>query len=302
MIIQRRRKGGIVPTSALKKNFLRRYTTIAGLAILVAIPGLRPAAAAEGVALGYEGYLGGLHMLTLEVELVSSDTNYRMETKTKGRGIVGWLFNWASNAVTEGEVRPDGTLRPRWHERDILRPGKKAKMIQIEYNDDGIPRIARMRVGGEANFREDTKRRGTIDPISAVLAVMDQMTAGTACEGVFPVFDGKERYDATALTGKSKSLKGNKYMMHKGVATRCDLVLKTVEEKKKPAPRRNPHDPQPPKDDTMVLTLWFASPAEGMPSVPVLATADLEWGGVRLYLARAENAIISPEGKRAEAK
>jgi hypothetical protein len=48
--------------------------------------------------------------------------------------------------------------------------------------------------------------------------------------------------------------------------------------------------------------MWFASPARGLPSVPVLASADTDFGGLRIYLARAESAIIPTEGQRAEAR
>lgn len=283
-------------------KYLGRHAAIAGLAILVAALTPRPAVSAEGVALGYEGYLIGMHLMTLEVEMASSDTAYRMETKSTVNGIVGWIYGWSSSARTEGEVRPDGTLNPRWHERDIQRPGRRAKAIQIEYNDEGIPRIARMRIGDEANFREDTDSRGTMDPISAVLAVMDQMTAGAACSGEFPVFDGKERYNVTATVGKPTNLKGNKHMMYKGETTRCDLLLETVEKNHKKVRFNSRNPDQALEDDSLVIIMWFASPADGMPPLPVMVASDTGFGTMRLYLSRAENAILPIDGLRAEAR
>jgi hypothetical protein len=277
---------------------------MATLVIVLAIAGPRPAASSEGMALGYEGYVGGLHMMTAEVELARNETAYRMRTHAKGRGVVGWFFNWTSNAVTEGDVEADGALRPRWHERDIAQRGRNPKAIQIEYRDDGVPMVARMRVGDAANFREVAERRGTMDPMSAVTAILDQMAAGAACSGHFPVFDGKLRYDVTAKMGDVGNLKGNKYMMYRGEAARCDLVLRAIdgfeEEEQKGSPRHrgSPSD----DDDTLTLTMWFASPAEGLPSVPVLASADTDYGGVRVYLARAVAADIPTEGQRAEAR
>ncbi len=273
------------------------------LVVLMAISGPRPAASAEGVALGYEGYLGGLHMLTAEVQLARNETAYRMVTHAKGRGLVGWVFNWTSNAVTEGDVRADGSLRPRWHERDIAQRGRNPKAIQIEYRDDGVPMVARMRVGDPANFREVAERRGTMDPMSAVTAIVDQMAAGASCEGKFPVFDGKLRYDVTAKLRDTGQLNGNKYMMYRGAATRCDLVLKAIDGFDDDEPKGNPRERGSPRDDdTLTLTMWFASPAAGLPSVPVLASANTDFGGLRIYLARAESATIPTEGQRAEAR
>ena len=306
MKFRRRRKGGIALTAdPARKTPLQIAAMALAMAILVvllAISGPRHAASAEGVALGYEGYLGGLHMMTAEVELARNETAYRMETKASGRGLVGWIFNWTSNAVTEGAVGTDGVLKPRWHQRDIAQRGRKPKAIQIEYRDDGIPMVARLRLGDEANFTEAKERSGTIDPMSAVAAIIDQMAAGTSCSGKFPVFDGKLRYDVTARIGDSKRLKGNKYMMYRGSAARCDLVLKAIDGFDDDEPKGSPRERGSPNDDTLTLTMWFASPAEGLPSVPVLASADTDYGGLRIYLARAETAIIPTEGQRAEAR
>jgi len=306
MMIRRRRRGGTALTAdPSRRTFLQTTGMVLAMVILVilmAISGPRPAASADGLALGYEGYLGGLHMLTAEVELARNETAYRMETRAQGRGLVGWFFDWHSNAVTEGEVTADGALRPRWHERDIAQRGRHPKAIQIEYRDDGVPMVARMRVGDEATFREVVELRGTMDPMSAVTAIVDQMTAGAPCSGEFPVFDGKLRFDVTAKMGTPGNLKGNRYMMYRGKAERCDLVLKAIDGFDDSDREANPREREGSDNDTMVLTMWFASPAEGLPAVPVLATADTDYGGLRIYLARAETAVVPTEGQRAEAR
>lgn len=306
MKIRRRRKGGIALTAdPSRKTLLHTMAMVlamATLVVLMAISGPRPAASAEGVALGYEGYLGGLHMMTAEVELARNETAYRMETRANGRGLVGWFFKWTSNAVTEGDVEPDGVLRPRWHERDIAQRGRRPKAIQIEYRDDGVPMVARMRVGDEATFTPAAERRGTMDPMSAVTAIIDQMAAGASCKGSFAVFDGKLRYDVTAKMGDAGKLNGNKYMMYKGAAARCDLVLKAIDGFEEEELKGNPRERGSPSDDTLTLTMWFASPAAGLPSVPVLASASTDYGGLRIYLARAVTAEIPTEGQRAEAR
>lgn len=269
-------------------------------ALLVLAP--RPARSAEGVALGYEGYLGGLHMLTAEVQLVRNAKRYRMETVAEGRGLLSWFIDWRSTALTEGAV-VDGVLRPELHRRDISQSGRRPKAIQIEYRDDGVPLVARMRVGDQADFAEAEERRGTMDPMSAVAAIVDQMTAGTECAGTFAVFDGKWRYDVAARKGDSRTLKGNKYMMYHGDAARCDLILTPIDGfEDDDKPRGSPRQRETPQDDTMALTMWFASPGDGLPSVPVMATANTDYGGLRIYLARAQTAELPTEGQRASAR
>ncbi len=307
MMIKRRRKGGtalVVEHPARKiRQAVMTGLVMAIFVILLAIAGPRPAASAEGVALGYEGYLGGFHMMTAEVELARNDESYRMETNAEGRGLIGWVLDWQSMAVTEGVVGEDGGLRPLRHRRDMIRGNKPAKIMQIEYRDDGVPLVARLREGDEAKFSEAEDRKGTVDPMSAVTAIVDQMAAGQACAGEFQVFDGKLRYDATAETGEPRRLKGNKYMMYKGEAERCDLILTAIDGfDDEDELKGNPRERGAPADDNMVLTLWFASPAVGLPSVPVLASADSDYGGLRIYLARAEAAEIPTEGQRADAR
>lgn len=269
---------------------------------MVALIAPRPAQAADGVALGYEGYLGGLHMLTAEVQLVRNSERYRMETVAEGRGLLSWFFDWRSSAVTEGAVTKNGALRPELHERDISQSGRRPKAIRIEYRDDGVPMVARMRVGDEAHFAEARERRGTMDPMSAVAAIMDQMTAGKECAGQFAVFDGKWRYDVTARKGERGSLDGNKYMMFSGDAARCDLIMTPIDGFDDEETMGSPRDRETPKDDTMALTMWFASPRDGMPAVPVMASASTDYGGLRIYLARAEEADLPTQGQRADAR
>jgi hypothetical protein len=304
MSLRRRRKSGTALAAEHPARKIRQVVftglVMTVFVILMAIAGPRPAASAEGVALGYEGYLGGLHMMTAEVEMARNDENYWMETNAEGRGLVGWILDWQSKAVTEGVVGEDDSLRPLRHRRDMIRGGKPAKIMQIEYRDDGVPLVARLREGGEAKFAEAENRKGTVDPMSVVTAIVDQMAAGQVCAGKFQVFDGKLRYDAAAEMGEQGRLTGNKYMMYKGTAERCDLVLTAIDGFDEDEPKGNPRDREVAADDTMVLTLWFASPAEGLPSVPVMATAESDYGGLRIYLARAEVADIPTEGQRAE--
>lgn len=300
---RRRRSGIAVAADQSRKSLVQAMWTalaMAALVVLMAIASPRPAMSSEGVALGYEGYLGGLHMMTAEVDLARADKNYKMVTRATGRGLVGLLFSWKTNAFTEGAVRPDGSLVPRWHERDISQRGKRPKAIQIEYREDGVPLVARMRVGREANFKEFEDRRGTVDPMSAVAVIVDQMAAGQPCTGSFQVFDGKLRYDVTASMGEPKRLKGNKYMMYKGNAERCDLLLEAVDGFDDEELKGNPRDSaNVEEEDSIVLTMWFAVPAEGVQSVPVLASADTSYGGLRVYLARAETTTFSSLEKRA---
>ena len=306
MRTRRRRKGGVAlavehPAGKIRQTIVTGLV-MAVLVILLAIVGPRPAASAEGVALSYEGYLGGLHLMTAEVEMARNEKSYRMVTNAEGRGLLGWVLDWRSKAVTEGIVAEDGALHPIRHRRDMIRGDKPAKIMQIEYRDDGVPLVARLREGDEAKFSEAQDRRGTIDPMSAVTAIIDQMAAGQACTGEFQVFDGSLRYDASAKTGEPRRLKASSYMMYGGRAERCDLTLKAIDGFDDEEVKGNPRDRGTPADDTMVLTLYFAAPADGLPSVPVMASADSDYGGLRIYLARAATAEVPTEGQRAEAR
>lgn len=285
-------------------HVLSRTIVVSGLTTLVLAAALaaptRQAAASEGVALGYEGYFGGFHMMTADVQLVRNEERYRMETTAVGKGLVGWMFDWRSHALTEGAIADDGSYRPELHKRDIAQRGRRPKAILIEYRNDGIPFVARMRVGDEARFTERAEKRDTLDPMSAVAAIIDQMTVGARCAGTFKVFDGKLHYSVTAREGQADVLSGNRYMMFEGEAARCDLTLTAIdgfEEKF----RGNPREREVVSDESLQLTMWFAAPQDGMPAVPVLASADTSYGGLRVYLSRAETADVPAEGARAEA-
>ncbi len=284
-------------TSGLKIG-IAKWAGAAALAVLLSTA--RPAASAEAVLLGYEGYLGGLHLMSADVELVSNEKTYRMESTATGAGLFGWILEWRSTAVTEGVIGADGVPRPIRHRRDITRGGKKAKVLEIEYREGDVPLVARTRVGKTPRFKPKSEGKDTMDPMSAVTAIIGQMAAGAPCAGILPVFDGKLRYDVTATPGDPGKLKGNKYTMFSGKATSCILTLTPVagfEDEEIGHPDKANGD-----DGSIVMTMWFASPARGMPTVPVRVTADTEFGGLRFYLARAETLAVAPDGKRAAAE
>ena len=141
---------------------------------------------------------------------------------------------------------------------------------------------------------------GEIDAVERLILV--EAGKDVAALAGFRVDMRLQTLGAAAATGESRHLKGNKYMMYRGVAERCDLVLKAIDGFDDDEPKGNPRDREALDDETMVLTLWFASPAEGLPSVPVMASAESDYGGLRIYLARAVAADIPTEGQRAEAR
>ena len=261
-----------------------------------------PAAAASGVTLGYEGYLGGLHMLTAEVELMRNETRYHMQTDAVGRGLLSWFVDFSSTAYTDGVIGPDGVMHPEKHQRTIAQSGRKPKIIDIEYRPDGVPMVARSRAGDDAKYSEEPTRRGTMDPMSAVAAIVDQMAAGTRCQGKFAVFDGKWRYDVEARHGEPAELEGGRYTMFAGLADRCDLILKPIDGFEDEEANTPPRGREGPLDNSMALTMWFAAPGPGLPRVPVIASADTDYGGLRIYLARAEALTPAQLEQRASLK
>lgn len=286
--------------SGLNIGIARWASVICAAALAVLLSAARPAASAEAVKLGYEGYLGGLHLLSADVVLVSNGKTYRMESTARGAGLFGWFMEWRSTAVTEGVIGADGMPRPIRHRRDITRGGKKAKVLEIEYREGDVPLVARSRVGKTQKFRPKSQGKGTMDPLSAVTAIVDQMAAGAPCAGDIQVFDGKLRYDVTAAPGEPGKLKANRYTIFSGKATRCILTLTPLagfEDEEIGRPDEKTGD-----DGSIVLTMWFGQPAPGMSNLPVRVTADTELGGLRFYLTSVEKLAVTPDGKRAAAE
>jgi len=244
------------------------------------VPGSARAAEGKTVRLSYDAYIGLFYVVSAEAELHLSGNRYDVVTRARSEGIASLLFSWQSVARSTGH-RTDGRLVPRLHEVNGKWSGEGRK-VRLSYDGPGKIdfKVSPPSDGTERDAVPTWLTVGTVDPLSATLTVLLRLAGGGRCEGEFPVFDGRRRYDMVVRAGAPATLLAVHSSVFAGPAQRCDFQLRRIAGfwKKRSRFGRRVTDP----------TLWVASPLDGVPPVPVRFTAATGFGELRIHLTRVQ--------------
>ena len=171
--------------------------------LLFALPALtllsQPVSAVQrDVDLMYKIYVGGFHVIDLDVDIGLNRTDYEFAAKVESVGMIGRMFPWWMKAYSRGEIS-DRTVTPviagqwnNWRGKD--------RFIDLKFID-GVANIHRISPKPETDDRDRVPidmRTGVMDLTSAIILLIRNMDAGHPCQAQMPVFDGRRRYDLIA--------------------------------------------------------------------------------------------------------
>jgi len=149
-----------------------------------------PAARHEGFDLSYDVYRSGFHVLSLDFDLALDGQHYRSDAQLRSAGIVAWLFDWRLEAASAGDLAGDG-VAPLRHRRANHWRGS-VRSVAIDYTS-GMPAEVR----AEPPYGDDVARAvspdmlvGTLDPVSAVTALVLENAHGPLCRPHTAVYGG----------------------------------------------------------------------------------------------------------------
>ena len=120
---------------------------------------------------------------------------------------------------------------------------------------------------------------GTLDPLSAVIGMAFSMKDGAECRGVFPIFDGRRRYDVTVEPAPSRLLDAADYSIFTGEAATC----KVTDYKRLGGFRK---EPSKYADTARRREAYVARVAEDALPVPVRIEVHTDYGALVIHLTR----------------
>lgn len=226
----------------------------------------------EAVSLQYQVYKGGFHALSLEAELARDTRNYQIDFVAKTEGIIGLIYPYLLKGTSRGLIGEE-SLMPKGYEIYSETRSKK-RLRRLIYQEDGT-------VEAETQPARDLKKLkleeavGRLDPVSAMLAIIQHLSETGKCEGRFEVSDGKRRYDLVPEDlGKTRVPKG--YGIFEGEGHLCRITMETYSgfETEKQQARI------PPKID-----VWLAPVTPGGQPVPVRLFGSSTFGAVIAHLS-----------------
>ncbi|WP_420434897.1 DUF3108 domain-containing protein [Hyphobacterium sp.] len=159
----------------------------------------------------------------------------------------------------------------------IERTGDKTRVVDVDF-EDGIARSTASPAfssWGDPPASE-TDRTGVVDPMTATLLLSELVTASDSapCEGVIPVFDGKQRYDLNLVSRGIETIRTRGY---RGEVLVCDAYYA-------PISGYDPEDWPEPGETRHPLRMWIAPIGDGTAFLPVRLHTRAGFGGVTVEL------------------
>ncbi len=250
--------------------------------------------AAEKLQIEHSVYLGGVYMGGVQTNIEQKDRTYQIFSEAKTNKTLDWMFKWAAKAQSNGKIK-DNQLTPKQHVHHSVWNDKTRGAI-LNYSSDGS--VKAELIGKKyTNLKKYTpvdpaSTKNSLDPISLILAVALKMETVGGCKGVYPVYDGRRRYDVLLDDVGEKAFKASRYSVFAGNASGCRIDIDP-----KGGFKRNAETNLP---DGTELVIWSAAPVAEGRIVPVRMQVVTDIGTMELHLERYSDGKVSLASRTAD--
>lgn len=164
---------------------------LAALALFsVALIGGSGSLAAQSRTVNFDFYVSGIRAGELTLESERSGGSYTASSRIDTAGIVGIFADFFFDGEAQGRIAADGRLVPERFEGDSRSPRADRK-TKIDWKD-GTP--VSVSVEPPRKLQPDpATQAGTLDPVSAGLALLGDAPVEDVCDKTVDIFDGSRR-------------------------------------------------------------------------------------------------------------
>ena len=242
--------------------------------------------AGQIMELGYEVYLGGMHIFSLEVDMALRPGSYSVAAEGGTRGFIGWLYKWDLKVGAEGHDQA-GEIRPRVYNA-ATDWQKNPRTMRLAFQDGGAYDVQRTPPPepDPDDVIELPSRLpdNIVDPLSLAVAATRALGENGKCAQTLPVFDGQRRYDLLIKDFGEAAIPQNRYSIYHGPATRCGFTMQRISGFSKKWRSSRQWD----EDSASPPTVWLAPIRAGLPPVPVRYEGAIALGNMVVHLTKAE--------------
>ena len=232
-----------------------------------------PPLAAGARSLHYDVSIHGIPLLTLDFRIAETAADYRVDGFVRTVGAADLLADFFMRSESRGVITAD-RLHPSFHESSSRwRHGERG--THLDFAADGtVAAVVSGTPEPESSVSLPTAQQsaGTVDPLTAVLAINHEITRAGSCDVRMPIFDGRRRYD---LVLADEGLEGAAVTAEGGVR-RCRIDLLKIAGFPSREAARPDHG-----------RAWVQAQGEGEPALPVRIEFDTKWGPITVRMARA---------------
>ena len=156
-------------------------------------------AAPQAVQAAYDFYIGGLPIAAIEVTGRIGDEGYDVGSTVRTRGLLHTMTRGSVDASAAGRMIGPGRVMPGRYATEFSST-KGGRRVEIAYDGPTRMDVTMKPVPEpEPHDTDPSLHGGTLDPVSAALALMMPADGDELCERTIPIFDGRRRYDVVLL-------------------------------------------------------------------------------------------------------
>lgn len=230
----------------------------------------------SALVLHYDLYASGIPVMNLDVTLDEVSGTYDMVGQFRASGLFGLLSAYTQHTASHGVVAA-GEVRPAVYDTESVFHGGDRR-AHLDYPGDG-------RVVAALNPPEDPAKpapspqqiTGTVDPLTAILAMSHAIARAGNCATSTQVYDGRRRYDLVLADAGPQRIEPSS--AYAGMARRCTVDMVKI------AGFSFDRGHAPPVNHG---TLWIAAPRPGALPLPVRLDFASDWGWISVRLAQAD--------------
>ena len=255
------------------------HPALAAPAPKILIPSVPP------LAVTYDVYVGGIHLMTADVVFQEQAAGYRVRVLGHTYGLWYKLIPWNTELKVEGTIREDRFVPAEFYTRDVW--WHKPRTTWLHFKEDGDIKPDFDPPNNDKNREAISleQRRGSLDPISGLLQLLAHVTVHKSCAVTVPIFEGRRRFDITGIDAGTETIDDSDYSSFSGEARACDAQFNMVagEWKDRPPDRfwvRNSGE-----TGREPFHIWLGSLAPGLPEMPVRLESGSVWGLIIMHLS-----------------
>ena len=193
-------------------------------------------------------------------------------------GTVGLLMRSQQQTIATGRIEHGIAIPARYVSSGLLRGGQR--LTEIDYRD-GQPIVRQLLPppGTEREIVPEADRLGTIDSLSAMAQLMDEVSRTGRCDGTVRTFDGRRLATLRAWTIGTEVIPPSNISNYTGPALHCGFEGRQTGGFMLDQDRAKLQQPQR-------GSAWFAAVAPGGPMLPVRISFRTRWfGDATMYIA-----------------
>tara|TARA_E500000305_G_C4006927_1_gene230491 strand:+ start:419 stop:1273 length:855 start_codon:yes stop_codon:yes gene_type:complete len=269
--------------NAFKTSWIRPSSLLlVAFALASAVVSPAALAAEKNSELHYTVYLGGLYLGSIETEIEQGDSQYKIESTANTSQAFNWIVSWFASGETEGLIGLDKFF-PSQHQHKSTW-NQNVRVVTMDYGKSGSVRVEKTTTRNEDSGQytpiDPASLTNSVDPMTAILTMTNQLDEGKGCTARLPIFDGHRRYDAILSDVPSRYFKPSRYTVFSGNAIGCKLEFDRI--------GGFPVDQQQSfnSDSQQDVVVWAGAPIEGGRIVPVRMQLKTRFGNMEMHLDR----------------